>query len=366
MSRAIDLAALGAFRQRGSATTHTGLLLSPVLDYAAPLPAERLVGRVAVLRAPRDLDLDLEDAPALVDSIMSAAIDAGAIGCLLLTRDDGPVIERFRERWRRQVRRASAATDTLLIEGLLLASARAPLTAALAEDEAWVLDLDLATRRQSVESHDVLGRVTGRVHPDEAVVLTCNWDTPDPNELERDSLRLLATLGACFQLAEWSRRSAPPPYSLILLLTADAGLAAGQIAHAIWSDNFGAKTTALVALDRPTREPVPMLVLAGRYDAPIAKLAERVVAADGHDLALDDQLALPALAPYLRYPAPVLTIGAPAPEDVIVEDKGPDGDPDAGEDEATAAEQPEDPLERVYADARVLRNLALALAALGR
>ncbi|PRP90045.1 hypothetical protein ENSA5_68480 [Enhygromyxa salina] len=360
-SRAIELGALGAFRQRGDAVAHERLLLGPVLSYETPLPASPLAGRVAVFRAPKGLDLSSDDAPARVDTLMSTVRDTGAVGCLLLTRDDGPGIERFRELWQRQVRRAGAGDEALLIEGLVAAEARKPIEAALGDDEAWMLEVNLATHSYVVESHNVLGRVTGREQPDEAVVLTCAWDTPDPRMAELHTIRLLATLGAFFQLAEWSRRSTPTPYSLVLLLTADAGLAAGQSVHAAWSANYGAETVALVALDRPMTSRMPAAVLSGHYDAGVAELARRVVAADGRELLLDDQLSMPSLAPYLRYPAPVMTIGAGDPDTIVDVNGSGDADEDEGEGEATAAA--ESPLDGLHADIRLLRNLVLALAA---
>jgi hypothetical protein len=347
----IELASLGAFRQRGSATAHAGLLVSPVRRYETPLAAERYAGRVALVQAPKGLDLRDRDAPAQVDLLFSTVREAGAIGCVLLTDADADTIERFRVVWQRQIRRAGTRADALLIEGLVGAEGRKLVEALDLRKQPWVLDVALATRQFEVESHDILGRVTGHERPDEAVVLTCSWDTPDPATAEIDTLRLLATLAAFAQLAEWSRRSTPPRFSLILLLTADAGFAAGQSVHAAWASSFGTEVSVMLALDRPTTRPLPAVSLSGHYDAAMAELVRSVVAADGRDLLLADQLTMPSLTPYLRYPSPVLAIGAPGPEalgDLEVE---------------APSEEPLDPREGIHQDVRLLRNLVLALAA---
>jgi hypothetical protein len=350
--RMIDLTQLGAFRQRGAATPHAALSLSPVLDYQTPLVSRKLSGRVALVRAPAELDLDDPAASAHVDVLLSSVRDAGALGCLLLTDAEAPAIDRFRALWQRQVRRHSDGEQAMLIEGLLGKSTQTAIVEALAGDGPWVLDLDLATRSFEVESHNVLGAVLGRV-PDEAIVLTCAWDTPDPLTTEVDTNRLLISLATFFQLAEWSRRSTRPKSSLILLLTVNAGLAAGTAVHATWTVEFGAKTKAVLALDRPTRELLPAVVLSGHYDPASAETVRRVVSSDGRDLLLVDQLAMPSLAPYLRYAAPVMTIGAPDPEALGL----PPPNASISTDPSTA-----DPLAGLLADVRLLRNLLLALA----
>lgn len=360
--RVIDLAPLGAFRQRGAATPHTALLLGPLLDYETPLVSEKLAGRVALFRAPAKLDLDDPSAAAHIDVLMSSVRDAGALGCLLLTDDEGPGIDRFRTQWQRQIRRPGGSDQAMLIEGLLGKPAATAIVELLRRDGPWVLDLDLATRNDEVESNNVLGSLLGRGHPDEAVVLTCAWDTPDPLTAELDTTRLLTSLATFFQLAEWSRRSTPAKYSLILLLTVNAGLAAGTAVHASWTVEFGAKTKAVLALDQPTDDLLPAIMLSGHYDPATAEIVRRLVAADGRDLLLVDQLSLPSLAPYLRYPAPVMTIGAPDPETLSlpadntsrVSDPGDLGDP--------ASPTTQDPLAGLFADVRLLRNLLLALA----
>jgi hypothetical protein len=354
--RLIDLAALGAFRQRGAAKPHTALLLGPLLDYKTPLASDKLAGRVALFRAPSELDLDDPSAMAHIDVLMSSVRDAGALGCLLLTNDAGPAIDRFRAQWQRQVRRPTGGGEqAMLIEGLLAKPARSAISDALRAEAPWVLDLDLATRNFEVESHNVLGAVLGRGHPDEAVVLTCAWDTPDPLTAEVDTTRLLTSLATFFQLAEWSRRSTPAKYSLILLLTVNAGLAAGTAVHATWTVDFGARTKAVLALDQPTRELLPALLLSGHYDPPTAEIVRRVVSADGRDLLLVDQLAMPSLAPYLRYPAPVMTIGVPD-ADALSLSSGSTSQTDLAE----LAD--DDPNAGLFADVRLLRNLLLALA----
>jgi hypothetical protein len=358
-SRAVELRELGAFRQRGAAVPHQSLLVGSIRDYRTPLSSEAVAGRIAVFRAPAELSLDDGDAPAHVDSLMASVRDAGALGCLLLTDDEGPALERFRTIWQRQVRRAGSDEQAMLIEGVLGKQGRERLGQLLRGDETWALDVDLATRSYQVETHNILGRVTGRERPDEAIVLTCAWDTPDPMMAEIDSIRLLTSLAAFYQLAEWSRRSSPPRYSLVLLLTADAGFAAGQSVHAAWSATYGAETKAMLALDRPTTRPLPAVELSGHYDAATAELARRVVAADGRDLLLADQLAMPSLAPYLRYPAPVMTIGAPRPE--AIEEHGLEVTDE--EADGPRMQQSDGPLAGLYTDVRLLRNLILALAA---
>src|SRR5690606_13994443 len=304
---------LGAFRQRGLAAPHQGLLVAPVRDYQVPLTSDGYAGRVALVRPPKDLDLTQPDAPARVDQLLSSIRDVGALGCLLLTNSEAETIQRFRDLWQRQIRRPGHRAEAMLIEGVLGAEGRAAIERARVRDESWALDLNLATRQYGFESQNILGRLTGREPPDDAGVLTCSWDTHDPGAIETHTLRLLATLGAFAQLAEWSRRSSTPRLSMILLLSADAGFAAGQAVHATWASEFGTKTTALLALDRPTVEPLPAVSLSGHFDAAAAEIARGVVAADGRDLLLTEQLAMPSLAPYLRYPAPVMEIGAPDP-----------------------------------------------------
>lgn len=353
--QALELAELGAFRQRGLAAPHQSLLVATIRDYQTPLTSDGYAGRVALVRAPKDLDLAHPDSPARVDQLLSSVRDVGALGCLLLTNADADAIQRFRSRWQRQVRRPGGRAEAMLIEGVLGAEGRAAIERTRPRDESWVLDLALGTRQYGLESQNILGRITGREHPDEAVVLTCSWDTPDPTELETHTLRLLATLGAFAQLAEWSRRSSPPRYSLILLLTADAGIAAGQAVHAAWSNEFGTKTVALLALDRPTLEPLPAVTLSGHFDAAAAELARGVVTADGRDLLLTEQLAMPSLAPYLRHPAPVLEIGAPDPA-ALEDPRYSTADPNQSTPDT-------DPRAGLHADIRLLRNLMLALAA---
>jgi hypothetical protein len=347
----VELASLGAFRQRGSATAHAGLLVGPIRRFETPLAPEQYAGRVALVQVPKGLDLRTREALAEVDLLFSTVREAGAIGCLLLTHADAETLDRFRLRWQRQVRRAGARPDALLIEGLLGAEGRAVVEALELRQQPWVLDVALATRQFEIESHDILGRVTGREHPDEAIVLTCSWDTPDPATAEIDTLRLLATLAAFAQLAEWSRRSTPPRYSVILLLTADAGFAAGQSVHAAWASSFGTEVSVMLALDHPTTRTLPAVSLSGHFDAALAELVRGVVAADGRDLLLAEQLAMPSLTPYLRYPSPILAIGAPAPDAL--------GDLAADE----LGDQPRDLREGIHQDVRLLRNLMLALAA---
>jgi hypothetical protein len=349
--RALDLAELGAFRQRGLATSHQSLLVTTVRDFQIPLASEGLVGRVALVRAPKDLDLAHVDAPGRVDQLFAALRDIGAIGCLLLTSAGSESIQRFRQLWQRQVRRPGGQTDAMLIEGVIGAEGRAAIERARPRESAWVLDLALATRQFNVESQNILGRIIGRERPDEAVVLTCSWDTPDGVSLELHTRRLLATLGAFAQLAEWSRRSTPPRSSLILLLTVDAGFGAGQSVHAAWANEYGTRTSTLLALDRPTLEPLPAVTLSGHFDAAAAEVVRGVIAADGRDLLLTEHLAMPSLAPYLRHSAPVLEIGAPDPDAL---ERPPGSEPGSLE---------TDPRAGLHADVRLLRNLMLALAA---
>jgi hypothetical protein len=348
--RAVDLATLGAFRQRGAAIIHRGLLVGPVRELRLPLDGTRDVGRVALLRAPKGFDLAAPTAPARVDQIFSAVRGAGAFGCLLLTEADDSTLERFRELWRRQVRR-TGLDDALLIEGVLGAEGHAVVEDLRMRGEPWVLDVDLATREFKVESYNLLGRITGRERPDEAVVLTCSWDTPSPAHAAADTARLIATLAAFHQLAEWARRTTPPRYSLILALSVDAGFAAGQSVHASWSAEYGAETAAVLALDQPTSRPLPAVSLSGHFDAGMADLVRHVVAADGRDLLFAEQLAFPSLAPYLRHPAPVLAIGAPDPSAL---QEVPEAEVEDDEADARAG---------IHADVRLLRNLMLALAA---
>jgi len=349
--RAVELASLGAFRQRGAATPHRALLVGPIRTFETPFASERYAGRVALIRPPKGFNLQAAESPAEVDLLFAVLRDAGAVGCLLLTDGDDESIERFRELWQRQIRRGGPFDQTMLIEGVIGAEGRALLEQTRMRDEPWVLDVALATREFEIESHNVLGRITGRERPDEAVVLTCSWDTPDPATAELDSLRLLATIAAFHQLAEWSRRSTPPRYSLVLLLTANASFAAGQRVHAAWTGSAGAETAVLLALDRPTTEPAPAVTLSGHFDAATAELVRNVIASDGRDLILAEQLSMPSLAPYLRYPAPVMTVGAPAPGALEDRREGQESPLDA------------DPRAGIHADVRLLRNLVLALAA---
>jgi hypothetical protein len=350
--RTIDLAALGAFRQRGAATPRTALSLGKVFDHQTPLVRDELAGRVALFRAPDDLDLDDASASTHIDALLSSVRDAGALGCLLLTNDEGPGIDRHRALWQRQVRRPGSGEQAMLIEGLLGKAGQAAILDAQRDRKPWVLDVDLATRSFELESHNVLGSVLGREHG-EAVILTCAWDTPDPLTIEVDTQRLLTSIATFFQLAEWSRRSTRPKHSLILLLTVNAGLAAGTAVHASSAVDADSKTKAVLALDRPTRELLPAVVLSGHYDGATAELVRRVVSADGRDLLLVDQLGMSSLAPYLRDPTPVMTIGAPAPEALALPAPSTSSPPDPSA---------EDPLAGLFADVRLLRNLLLTLA----
>lgn len=355
ITTAHELAPLGAFRQRGYALPHRNLLVASIRG-ASQLAHESFRGRVALIRAPRDLDLNHRDAASRVDQMFASLRDAGAIGGLLLTNADAPTIEALAEAWQRQVRRPGSHDEAMLIEGVLGAEGRAVIESALKGEHTWMLDVALATRQYTLESYDILGRITGRERPDEAVVLTCAWDTPNPASVELDTRRLLASLAAFAQLADWSRRSTPPRFSLLLLLTADVGLAAGQAAHAAWASSFGTQTSALLALDRPSvGEPQPAVTLSGHFDAGSAELVRNVVMADGRDLLLADQLTMPSLAPYLRYPAPVLAVGAPDP--AALDDRNP-SNPSNG-----AGEEQIEPRTGIHADVRLLRNLLLALAA---
>lgn len=349
--RAVDLTAIGAFRQLGPSERHVGLPLGPVLDYPTTLVSEKLEGRVALVRAPAELDLEDPSAPAHVDVLLASIRDAGAHGCLLLTDDEGPAIDRFRARWQRQVRDVGGGAPPMPIEGLVGKAAQAAILAAQRDDAAWVLDVDLATRNYQLQAHNLLGAVVGRERAEEAVILTCAWDTPDPSTAETDTTRLLITLATFFQIAEWSRRSTPPKCSVILLATVDAGLSAGTTVHATRVAELGIRTKAVIALDRPTREPGPAVVLSGRYHSSTAELARRAVSADGRDLLLADRLALPSLVPYLRLPGQVMTIGTPEPDAPAT--------PASSESPELAAEPAIDTL---LADVRVLRNLVLALA----
>lgn len=239
------------------------------------------------------------------------------------------------------------------IEGILGKAAQTAIVEARRESETLVLDVDLATRNYQLQAHNLLGAVIGRERPEEAVILTCAWDTPDPATAEVDSTRLLTSLATFFQLAEWSRRSTAPERSVILLLTVDAGLSAGTSVHADRAAELAVRTNAVVALDRPTREQLPAVVLSGRYDSATAELARRVVSADGRDLLLADQLELASLTPYLRQSMQVMTIGAPDPEALAPATSTP----------STPLEPvAEDPTTALLADVRMLRNLLLALA----
>lgn len=366
-----ELAALGAFRQRGEAVAHEGLPLSPLLEYETPLPPETIegiVGRVALFEAPDDFDLGAADATARVDLLMAEARDAGALGCLMLTRADEAGLEQLRVRWRRQVRRAGSSAGAMLIEGLLGDAAREGVERVLASEQDWVLDLDLATQDLDVISNNVIGRITGRERPDEAVVLTCAWDTSPDVDRELATRRLLTTLAAFHQLAEWSRRSTPPPYSLVLLLTVNAGLSAGSAVHAGWSSEYGADTRSLVALSRPSPEPMPVIELSGRYDSGVATLASAVVSSDGRDLIMSEQLSMPSLAPYLRYKAPIICVGAPDPEALVDRAQAEPEEPEQEQIEAEQGGTPhpdshDDGHAGLFADIRLLRNLVLALAA---
>lgn len=380
---AVALHAHGAFRQLGSPSLHVGLPTGKVLQDADKLPKTGIRGRVVWLRAPKDFDALADEAPARFDSMVAKLREAGAVGCVLLTRDEGSGVARFRERWRRILRRADdVPSDALLIAGLLDRAGSERVEELLLPREVRVLDVDLGTRERSIETHNVIGRMVGRERPGEAVILTCAWDTPQAMHQDRDTLRLLASLGAVRQLADWQRRSTRSFRSIVVLLTADGGIGAGQLEHARWSSVEGTRPTVVFALDRPTQgEPLPAALLAGLVDEQTQAIAEDVLANDGRDLLLGEELTMPSLAPYLRYQHPVMAIGEPPPEVIEELELSPAPEPEAeaetpeggetgetggtgGEEMAeTDSEAEAQPLEALQSDVRMLRNLSLALAA---
>jgi hypothetical protein len=339
----IDLIQHGGFRQRRAGRVDA-LLLAAIREFGEPLPREAVAGRVVLLRAPSDLDFASEALFDRLDALAALARQSGAAGCLLLAACSDEALDPLRERWRRQFRLTETSeADELVIEGVLSATGSELLATALADEEAWVLDADLGLRERTVTSHNVAGRLAGRELPGEAAVLLCAWDTPFGYDGRIETLRLLASLATVAQLAEWQRRGSRPRRSILVLFAVDAGLGAGQLGHARWTATAGVQPTAVLAFDRVDPDIVhPAVLLSGHFDARVTELAERGVRRDGRDLLLGNELTLPSLAPYLRAPIPVMTIGAP---------------PDAA---AGAGGDP--PRSGLHAEVRLVRNLLLALA----
>lgn len=384
---ALDLASGGAFHQPGSPSVEVGLLPSPLLNAGDALPPAALSGRVAWLRAPKKFDLLDGDAPERVATLAAAAREAGAVACVLLTQDEGPGIERFRARWARKLRRAEdVPAEALALVGLLDAGSSEAVAARLEAGTLAVLDLDLATRERTFTTHNLMARTAGRERPDEAVVLTCAWDTPDPQNRERDTLRLLTTLATMAQLADWQRRSIRSHRSLLVLLTADGGRGAGQLEHARWAASSGIRPTIVIGLDRPSHgEPSPYALVSGHIDEQDANLTRDVLAREDREILLSNELSIPALGAYLRYQHPVMTVGEPPDEALVDLPDAPEqppptldaeADEDApgenegavegegegpGEGEQPSAAEPDH--EGLHADVRMLRNLMLALGA---
>jgi hypothetical protein len=93
-------------------------------------------------------------------------------------------------------------------------------------------------------------------------------------------------------------------------------------------------------LVEPDRIP-PAVLLSGHFDARTSESTARAARREARELLLANELTLPSLAPYLRAPIPVVTIGA-----------APDAGP--GEREQLNA--------GIHAEVTLLRSLLLALA----
>nr|AYM52701.1 hypothetical protein [Pseudenhygromyxa salsuginis] len=382
----VNLAPHGAFRQPGSPSVRAGLLSTTIFAAGDKLPRESVAGRVVWLRMGKDFDAQTAEAPDQIDDVVGSARDAGVLGCVLLCEDSGPGIERLRERWSRSLRRAEDIVgDELLLVGIVGAEGSRLVEASLAVGEPRLVDVDLGTREVAIATYNLMARIVGRERPGEAVILTCAWDTPDLLQQERDTLRLLATIAAFAQLASWVQRSTRPYRSLLLLLTADGGIGAGQLEHARWSAEEGVRPTMILALDRPTGGEIgPAVLVSGHIDEATAAVDKAVVGREGRDLLIADQLAMPELAPYLRHQLPVMTVGEP-PADALEgfvpservrgaespeasgetgDEMGDEGTETGGEDEGLVQElDAPGPREGLHADIRLLRNLMLALGA---
>ncbi|GEM_PF-1571437 len=373
----IDLARHGAFRQPGSPSVVLGLLTSATIE-DHPSFHTSVVGRVVWVRTPPKFDLLSEAAQNLIETWFVAAEHASAMGCILLTSDPGPGIEAYRQRWASELRRSEdAPSEALELVGLLDAEGSAMVAAALEADSAQVLDIDLATQQRNIVSHNLLARMVGRERPDEAVVLTCTWDLPNPADRQRDTHRLLTTLATVAQLASWQRRSTRSSRSLLVVFTVDGGIGAGQLEHARWAATQGARPTAILSLDQPSRPvPDPAVLVSGHLGEASAAVARRVIEAEGREMLRSDTLSMPHLGAYLRYQHPVMTLGeAPAelthahaavPEPESESESGED--PEAGGAEPTPGSRQDGALsdthlDGLHADVRLLRNLTLALAA---
>lgn len=340
-AESLELATQGAFRQRRAGAVES-LLLTSIRTLGEPLPRESIAGRIVPLR----IDAPLRASELLEQLDASAALvrQGGAAGLMLLSSAPPDVIDELRVHLRRQFRLAeSSEADELVLEGVLAASGSEQLAAALARpDASWLLDAQLGVRERSVTSHNVIGRLVGRERPGEAVVLVCAWDTSPVRESHSETLRLLASLATFVELAEWMRRGTRPRRSLLIVFAVDAGLGAGQLAHARWSAGNGVQPTAVLGLDLVEPDRVaPTLLLSGHFDTRVSECAARAARREARDLLLADELTLPSLAPYLRAPIPVVTIGA---------------GPDAGLGER------EQPNVGLHAEVRLLRSLLLALA----
>jgi hypothetical protein len=342
LGEALELAPHGAFRQRRAGDVES-LLLTHVRSLGEPLPRESIAGRIVPLRID-DAALRASELLEQLDASAALVRQGGAAGLLLLCAAPPDVIDELRVHLRRQFRLAeSSEADELVLEGVLSASGSELVSAALADaDASWLLDARLGVRERSVTSHNVIARLVGRELPGEAVVLVCAWDTRPGHESRHETLRLLTSLATFVELAEWLRRGTRPRRSLLLVFAVDAGLGAGQLAHARWSASNGVQPRAVLGLDlvEPDRIP-PALLLSGHFDARTSESTARAARREARELLLANELTLPSLAPYLRAPIPVVTIGA-AP------------DAGAGEREQINA--------GIHAEVRLLRSLLLALA----
>lgn len=340
-AEAIELGEHGVFRQRRAGPVEA-LPLAPVRKAGEALPREAVAGRVVLLRAPAELDVGSEAGSERLEAWAGQARESGAAGVLVLTGRSEEELAPLRERWRRVLSTGEAGRDAgLIFEGVLSAAGVERLGAALAGARAWALEAELGLVEAAWTSHNVIARVPGADLAREEVLLVSAWDTPVGGDGALETTRLVASLVALAQVVEQQRRGARLRRSIVGVFAVDAGLGAGQLAHARGSAGAGVAPSAVLAIDRVEPDVVRAAVsLAGQVDGRVIALAERVCLREGRTLQVAGSLNLPWLSPYVQPRLPVMTIGA-----------GP-----------SSGELPQAPRAGLHAEVRVVRDLLLALA----
>ncbi len=340
-AEAIELGEHGVFRQRRAGPVE-GLPLAQVRKAGEALPREAVAGRVVLLRAPADLDVGSAAGSERIEAWASQARESGAAGVVVLTGRSDEELAPLRERWRQVLSAGEAGRDAgLIFEGVLSAAGVERLGLALAGARAWALEAELGLVEAAWTSRNVVARLPGQDLPWEEVVLVCAWDTPAGGDAPLETMRLLVSLVALAQVVEQQRRGGRLRRSIVGVFAVDAGLGAGQLAHARGSAGEGVTTSAVLAVDRVEPDVVRAAVsLSGQVDSRVIALAERACLREGRTLQVAGSLSLPWLSPYVQARLPVMTIGA-----------GP-----------SSGELPQTPRAGLHAEVRLVRELLLALA----